>query len=352
MTTGLLVKTGLDGPQSTTPFANRIHVSDQALEPLRRFPVARTRNPEVMREALLTRYGATSCHIPGDPDFFGRANFIEYASVSLSFCSYGSEASVHFPESDYVRLQLGLRGFASTTCGGVVTDVHPERSCISAPNQAATLNFGRGYEQLVLRIQRPALEQQLGRIIGFLPKGKLDFHHELRWDEPHAGSLRQFVLFFAAQLHDQATALPPVLIAELEQAITTSFLYATHHSASDLLCSDAKDGAPAHVRRAEAYIEANWQQPITIEKLTAETNVSSRTLLRAFLRHRGYTPHTFLKRTRLNGAKRMLEAGVPGTSVTSVSFICGFGNPGHFAKDYRLAFGELPSDTLSRTKQR
>ena len=315
--------------------------------------MVRTRDPEVMRDAMLMRFGASSCYIPFDPSFFGRANFVAYPAVSIGFCSYGSEATVQFPETDYVRLQIGLRGFASTCSGGQTTQIHPDCSCISSPDQTATLRYGRGYEQLVLRIERTALDQQLSRILGFLPKGgALLFEPALRADQPHARTLRQMVLFYAAQLQEHATTLPPLLIAEFEQAIIIAFLYASRHNCSDLLRADARDGAPAHVRRAEAFIEANWQQPITIEKLTTETGVSSRTLLRAFLRHRGYTPHTFLKRTRLNGARKMLEAAAAGTSVTSVAFVCGFGNPGHFAKDYRLAFGELPSDTLSRAKQR
>jgi transcriptional regulator GlxA family with amidase domain len=39
------------------------------------------------------------------------------------------------------------------------------------------------------------------------------------------------------------------------------------------------------------------------------------------------------------------------TSVVGVSFQCGFHNPGHFAKDYRSAFGELPSKTLMGAKR-
>ena len=50
-----------------------------------------------MREALLTRFGASSCHIPHDPDFLGRANFIEHGATSVGFCSYGSDAVVDFP---------------------------------------------------------------------------------------------------------------------------------------------------------------------------------------------------------------------------------------------------------------
>jgi AraC-like DNA-binding protein len=327
-------------------------VMDFHNEPLRRYPVARTRDPEVMREALLTRYGATSCHIPNDPDFFGRANCIEHAATSVSFCSYGSAAVVDFPAADFARLQIGLKGFASTASAGVATEIDPERGCVSSPNQNATLRFGRGYEQLVLRIRNATLDDRLTRMVGFRPKGALRFDAALRTDQPQAQSLRQLVLFFATQLREQATELPPLVVVELEQAITVAFLLACRHNFSGLLESDAKDGAPEHVRIAEEFIEAHWNQPITIDKLTDETQVSSRTLLRAFLKHRGYTPHAFVKQTRLNRAKQIFERGDPATSVTSVAFASGFGNPGHFAKDYRVAFGELPSDTLARAKRR
>ena len=37
-------------------------------------------------------------------------------------------------------------------------------------------------------------------------------------------------------------------------------------------------------------------------------------------------------------------------AVTAVAVACGFDNPGHFAGNYRLAFGELPSQTLTKVK--
>jgi transcriptional regulator GlxA family with amidase domain len=47
-----------------------------------------------------------------------------------------------------------------------------------------------------------------------------------------------------------------------------------------------------------------------------------------------------------------LQAPAEATSVIDVAFQCGFLNPGHFARDYRLAFGELPSETLRNIKRR
>jgi len=105
---------------------------------------------------------------------------------------------------------------------------------------------------------------------------------------------------------------------------------------------------PWQVRRAEQFIEANWDQPITIEAVVAATNVSARSLFSAFKTGRGYSPMDFVKRVRLGRAWRKLSRPDAGTSVSAVAFECGFGDPGHFAVDYRHHFGERPSETLRR----
>jgi AraC family ethanolamine operon transcriptional activator len=56
---------------------------------------------------------------------------------------------------------------------------------------------------------------------------------------------------------------------------------------------------------------------------------------------------TFAKTARLRRAKQMLQIGAP--SVSAVAFKRDFGNLGHFARDFHEMFGELPSETLSRT---
>jgi transcriptional regulator GlxA family with amidase domain len=56
----------------------------------------------------------------------------------------------------------------------------------------------------------------------------------------------------------------------------------------------------------------------------------------------------FAKGIRLNLAKQILSLPDAQTSVAGVAFSCGFANLGHFAKEYREAFGERPSETLAR----
>ena len=60
----------------------------------------------------------------------------------------------------------------------------------------------------------------------------------------------------------------------------------------------------------------------------------------------------FAKMVRLKHARQLLSAPDAETTVTSVAFVCGFGNLGHFARDYREAFGERPSTTLAKAARK
>jgi transcriptional regulator GlxA family with amidase domain len=131
-------------------------------------------------------------------------------------------------------------------------------------------------------------------------------------------------------------------------AMMTSFLLANANNYSGLLLGEPIAAAPWQVRRTEQFIEANWDQPITIEALAAAINVSARSLFASFKAGRGYSPMDFVKRVRLGRARQKLSRPDAETSVTDVAFACGFGNPGHFAKDYRETFSESPSETLRR----
>jgi len=154
------------------------------------------------------------------------------------------------------------------------------------------------------------------------------------------------------QLDDEHARLSPLALREVEQALVVQMLFAGRHDWSALLAEEPRDIAPAPVRRVEAYIEANWNNPIGIESLAEVAGVSARTLFRAFEKARGCSPMAFVKRIRLERARDFLSRPEGTTSVTGIAFACGFLNPGHFASDYRRTFGELPSQTLSRSKFR
>jgi transcriptional regulator GlxA family with amidase domain len=58
----------------------------------------------------------------------------------------------------------------------------------------------------------------------------------------------------------------------------------------------------------------------------------------------------FVKKLRLDHTREMLRKPDSETTITKAAFNCGFGNLGHFARDYQRAFGETPSETLRRAR--
>jgi transcriptional regulator GlxA family with amidase domain len=122
------------------------------------------------------------------------------------------------------------------------------------------------------------------------------------------------------------------------------------HNHTHLLLREPLPASQTAVRAVEEFIEANWDKPIGIETMVAVANVSARSLFRQFRKDRGYSPADFAKRVRLNHAREMLEQPNEAGSVIQIALRCGFQNPGHFARDYRNTFGELPSTTLKKAR--
>jgi AraC family ethanolamine operon transcriptional activator len=57
----------------------------------------------------------------------------------------------------------------------------------------------------------------------------------------------------------------------------------------------------------------------------------------------------YLKVQRLHAVRRTLKLADPETcSVMAIANQFGFWSAGHFARDYKKMFGELPSDTINR----
>ncbi len=110
------------------------------------------------------------------------------------------------------------------------------------------------------------------------------------------------------------------------------------------------DAEPATVRRAVEFMDAHAQDDIDLVQVAEASRIGPRGLQVAFRRHRGQTPWEYLRRVRLEGAHRELEAGDPsrGDTVATIAARWGFAHPGRFAVEYRRTYQDSPSATLRR----
>lgn len=134
----------------------------------------------------------------------------------------------------------------------------------------------------------------------------------------------------------------------LEELIGMHLLSAWRQHGGARTLSD--NAAPAHLRLAEDYMMAHLRDVPTREEVARAAGVSVRTLTAAFLQARGRSPMAFQREMRLRGVREELRATGSDRSVTDIAFGWGFMHSSQFAKLYRQRFGELPSQTLRRTK--
>ena len=101
------------------------------------------------------------------------------------------------------------------------------------------------------------------------------------------------------------------------------------------------------VRRCEAYMRDHVDATLTLLDLSQVSGMRSRSLINAFEAVTGYSPMDYLKRLRLNGVHRTLQrTRGDAIRIIDVATDWGFWHMGHFTADYRMMFGETPSQTL------
>ncbi|UFX45961.1 AraC family transcriptional regulator [Bradyrhizobium sp. 41S5] len=309
----------------------------------------RSRDSEFARDRLFTAFGATGFDCR-DHDFGIHANYVRLTSIGAAFCSYDCAASLSFPEADLLRQFFSIQGSANFSTANASEPIGAWSPFISAESRLR-LDFSPGYRQLVIRIDAGALERSLKNLLGDASDRKLVFAGD-NPDPAHMSFLRHDVFRFAEELERFGADYSSVVLCEMERNLILKFLLAHRHNFSDQLQRQPSSANRAVVDMVEAFIEANWDKPIDIESLARLANVSVRTMFREFALAGRASPGQFAKHVRLQRAAEFLRWPNEQTSVTGVALKCGFQSPGRFASEYLRVIGELPSETLKRSRQR
>ena len=120
---------------------------------------------------------------------------------------------------------------------------------------------------------------------------------------------------------------------------TASFAHATIGNRGNALC-----------QRANAFIYANFQRPITLDEIAEHVDITPRHLNRLFSTHVGTSVGNVLRDVRLTEAYRILhETNKP--SIKEAAYRVGYVNPGYFTQCFKQRFGILPTEVHLRLSQ-
>ncbi len=91
-----------------------------------------------------------------------------------------------------------------------------------------------------------------------------------------------------------------------------------------------------------SYINKNYSEPITLNELAKEANLSPYYFTRLFSKETGFTPHQFIIITRINIAKFLLKTSTQ--SIKEIAFSCGFNSESSFCSAFKKAESVTPGE--------
>lgn len=257
------------------------------------------------------------------------------------------------PDNHYI-LQLTLRGGASSRFGGCVGSASSlGEFTVVNPGTALTTVWEAEADQLVLRICAAAVERVIDAD---------EAHHAARQIrfEPQGVSLEKAPTLFGyiRMLCDDMDAGGCMLSTahaarSVAASIASLMVQSLPNNRNGSLCRPPSPALPYYVRRAINFIEAQFEQDLTLGHVAEASSVSVRALERGFKKFRNQTPMEYLRSVRLEAARhKLLQIHVTGHTVTGIAEACGFRHLGRFARAYSERFGELPSETGQLARDR
>ena len=320
--------------------------------PLSRFAAVDTRSPDDAREAI----GRIFCPHFLNPVgrntemFHARHHTALQVDYSVNFVAYGSTVEIDPGElSRFFLLQLPLKGSAKVRCGTIAVDVQAGvRGSILSPTLGTRMTWNEGCEKLIVLIRREAIEAQFESLTHERMRAiEFETGVELTGTVGRAMLQHSQLMLDAAETTD---GVPNAYRTLLRDGLTTLLLSTLPSSVASVFSRPAPSPDPAAVRRAQDFMAANAERPISMAEIAAVSGVSLRSLQDAYRKARGMTLGEGLLWLRLDRFRGSLLKAEYHGSVADAAFAAGFGHLGRAAAAYRDRYGEAPSETLRRRR--
>ena len=284
--------------------------------------------------------------------FQATLNAVRFLDVTMAHLDVHCSATMAVnPSVDAYTVHMVTNGAARFAVDGVRREISAFFAPVISPGSDYLIALDADSPQLIVRIEKAAVERQLSRLLGrsldvpvvFDPIADLTTDEAVRWHS--AIHLLSSEIVSAQSLIHRGVAAGPI-----EDLIVSTLLYIHRSNYTDRLRTRARPSGRAAVRRSVEYIEAHLAERITLADLAGYARMSPRSIQQGFREDLRTTPVAYIRDLRLQRVRADLMQAMPGdgVTVTDVAERWGFGHLGNFSVLYRQRFGESPSKTLRR----
>jgi len=282
-----------------------------------------------------------------------RHNHFPGERLSLNYIEYGAKTLIAPGElTDFYLLQIPLEGSAAIVNGPDSYCSHGGTAALLNPHLATRMIWGEGCRQVLVWIDRRAMQAHLSAHLGTPADMPLTFSGGMDLTRPEGARLKRLVLHLVREVDEE---VPPIggdglMARQVEAAVMSGLLDAHAHNYSDRIGSAPARAVPRQVRQAEAFMLSRLERQIALDDVARAVGVSMRSLQQGFREFRNTTPMGFLRDARLDRVHHDLQSAAPGSTVSTVALRWGFSHFGRFSQIYRARYGCSPSRTLSAAK--
>lgn len=272
-------------------------------------------------------------------------------NVAVNLVGYGGDVMIEPGRlDDFFVIMIPLSGSAHIRCGDQEVESYPGLATVPHPSRPLRMRWTADCVQLIIRIDRAALEACLRDELGHpLDEGPLTFRLGMDVTAGPTASWRRLALMVARELDEDGNLVTcKPLVGMWENALMVSLLQAQPHNYSLGAEGQVRPSPKPEVNSALRLLGDRPAEGWTVTRLARMLGVGPRKLQQG-LQEIGTTFTQELRTARLHRIHDTLYAAAPGTITVSKAFAQnGISHHGHGAAQYRELFGERPSDTLRR----
>ena len=188
-------------------------------------------------------------------------NFRGLKHVGLMYGNYSGALDARMGPRDAFVVGLMLSGYGQHRIGSSSASPSSTVGTIVAPGETADLHYKSNFDQFVLVIKPAPLQNKLQALTGSPAAAPLKFATTVNYERPEGLALRRLVHLLAEESKAGDLATPPLVLAELEQAILVSFLCSTDSNFSHKL-----RGAPGRLHHGRCAAPKNISRRIGISR--------------------------------------------------------------------------------------
>lgn len=229
---------------------------------------------------------------------------------------------------------------------GVQTFKHGRNQHVTTPGKLIVINPGEvhtgeaaRHEGFVYRAMYPSANL-LGRLMETFKS------EAMQLPQFPGGTVQDVGLFHQMQrLHQQSERAVSGL--ELEEGLLNFLVEFTRRYAASSPVLPHYQQANQAVRQVCDYLEAHYDEPVTLADLSAQVHITPYHLTRLFSRQMGIPPHRYLENIRIHHAERLLASGIP---IAEVAYATGFSSQSHLTRTFKRFIGTTPGEYLQQGK--